>query len=291
METQNHQQTVILLIIAALQKRLSSYITGFIYDQNGIIVRHDQYVDSKNGIFFNRIEWIPNNPDIDENKIKRAFAQIVEEKGVSLNWSLFLSNRKQKMAIYVSKKSSCLYDILSRQHRGQFNVEIPLIISNHRDLEAIAQQYGIAFYYFPISSDNKHKMEKQQIILLKKNKIDFIVLARYMQILSVDFIKPYPEKIINIHHAFLPAFCGSNPYQAAHDRGVKLIGATAHFVTNNLDEGPIIEQDVVRVSHKDSVEDLIRKGNDIEMLVLSRAIWNYLQRNILVYNNKTVVFS
>ena len=195
------------------------------------------------------------------------------------------------MAIFVSKLSHCLYDILSRYQSGDWKVEIPLIISNHKDLALVAQRFEIDFHYFEISQENKSKQEEIEINLLKEKKIDFIVLARYMQILSEDFISKFPNNIINIHHSFLPAFPGANPYNSAYERGVKIIGATSHYVTKNLDAGPIIEQDVTRISHTDSIEDLKRFSKDLEKIVLSRSIYAHLQRKILVYNNRTVIFS
>jgi len=193
--------------------------------------------------------------------------------------------------LFVSKQSHCLYDILSRYQSGEWRVEIPLIISNHRDLESVAKSFNIPFHHFPITAETKEQQEKTQLSLLKGQRIDFVVLARYMQIISEQFINQYPHKIINIHHSFLPAFAGAKPYHSAYARGVKLIGATSHYVTAELDAGPIIEQNVLRVNHKDSIKDLIRKGQDVEKLVLAQAIWHHLQNRVLVYNNKTVVFS
>ena len=208
-----------------------------------------------------------------------------------MSFNLYFSDRKPRMAIFVSKMSHCLYDILARYTAGEWNVEIPVIISNHPDLESVAKRFDIDYYVFPINKDNKAEQEAKELELLEKYDIDFIVLARYMQVVSSDFIMHYPDKIINIHHSFLPAFMGAKPYHAAFERGVKLIGATSHYVTTDLDAGPIIEQDIVRISHKDSIADLVYKGQDLEKIVLSRAVEKHIDRKILTYRNKTVVFN
>jgi formyltetrahydrofolate deformylase len=195
------------------------------------------------------------------------------------------------MALFVSKMPHCLFDILGRYTAGEWDVKIPLIISNHETLKPVAERFGIDFYHFPVSNDNKAEMEEKELELLKEKKIDFVVLARYMQVLSSNFVNHYPNKIINIHHSFLPAFAGAKPYHAAHERGVKIIGATSHYVTSDLDAGPIIEQDVTRCSHIDTVEKLVRKGRDLEKIVLSQAVYKHLQRKILVFSNRTVVFN
>jgi len=208
-----------------------------------------------------------------------------------MTWEIYFSAVKPRMAIFVSKLSHCLYDILSRVHSGEWDVDIPLIISNHRDLEPVASQFGIPFHLIEKEETNKLEMEQKEFDLLAKNKITFVVLARYMQIISESFIQRYPNAIINIHHSFLPAFPGAKPYHSAYERGVKIIGATSHYVTSELDAGPIIDQDIVRVSHRDSIDRLIMKGKDVEKLVLSRAILLHLHRRILVYNNRTVVFN
>ncbi len=208
-----------------------------------------------------------------------------------MSFNLYFSDRKPRMAIFVSKMSHCLYDILARYTAGEWNVEIPVIISNHPDLESVAKRFDIDYHVFPINKDNKIEQEAKELELLKEYDIDFIVLARYMQVVSSDFIMHYPDKIINIHHSFLPAFMGAKPYHAAFERGVKLIGATSHYVTTDLDAGPIIEQDIVRISHKDSIADLVYKGQDLEKIVLSRAVEKHIDRKILTYRNKTVVFN
>jgi formyltetrahydrofolate deformylase len=207
-----------------------------------------------------------------------------------MQWKLHFSGYKARMAIFVSKLSHCLYDILSRYQSGELNVEIPLVISNHKDLEDVVGKFGIQFVHIPITAVNKGEQEKKELELLKEHKIDFLVLARYMQVLSQSFVDNYPERVINIHHSFLPAFVGAKPYHAAYERGVKIIGATSHYVTSELDAGPIIEQDVARITHHDSVEKLIQKGRDIEKIVLSRAVMAHIDRKTLVYKNKTILF-
>ena len=208
-----------------------------------------------------------------------------------MTYEISFTARKQRMAIFVSKMSHCLYDMLARYIAGEWDVEIPVIISNHPDMKVAAEQFNIPYEIIPVTRDNKAEMEQLEFEILKKYDIDFIVLARYMQVLSENFINRYPNKIINIHHSFLPAFVGAKPYHAAYERGVKLIGATSHYVTNELDAGPIIEQDIARITHKDTVDDLVKKGRDLEKIVLSRAVEKHIQRKILTYRNKTVVFS
>jgi formyltetrahydrofolate deformylase len=208
-----------------------------------------------------------------------------------MTWNIYFSDQRPRMAIFVSKLSHCLYDILSRYHSGEWDVDIPLIISNHRDLEPVSKQFGIDFHLVEKNEQNKEETERYELELLEKHGITFVVLARYMQVISENFINHYPNKIINIHHSFLPAFPGAKPYHSAYQRGVKIIGATSHYVTSELDSGPIIDQDIVRVTHRDSIDRLIMKGKDVEKLVLSRAILMHLQRRILVYNNRTVVFN
>ena len=236
-----------------------------------------------------RVQWELSGFDIPKEKIRDVFTEQIANR-FEMEWHLFFTDRKPRMALFVSKSSHCMYDILARQYSGEWNIEIPLIVSNHNAHKDLADRYNIPFYHYEINRENKGAIENEQILLLKEKKIDFVVLARYMQILSKDFIKEFPNKIINIHHSFLPAFAGAKPYHRAHERGVKIIGATSHYVTNDLDAGPIIEQDVAKISHKDSISELVRKGQDLEKIVLSRAIWSHLQRKTLVYKNKTVVF-
>lgn len=272
------------------QPGIIAVITEFINVNGGNIVYLDQYVDRVNGVFYMRVEWELDNFIIPKGKLDEYFKVLYAQR-YSLNYTLKFSEKKQRMAIFVSKMSHCLYDILARYISGEWEVEIPVIISNHPDLNTVADQFNIPFEVFPITKDNKAEMEAREFELLDSLDIDFIVLARYMQVLSEDFINRYPHHIINIHHSFLPAFVGAKPYHAAYDRGVKLIGATSHYVTPDLDAGPIIEQDITRVTHKDTVADLVKKGRDLEKIVLSRAVEKHIQRKILTYNNKTIVFS
>jgi formyltetrahydrofolate deformylase len=265
-------------------------VTGFITVNKGNIIYLDQYVDHTENIFFMRIEWELATFLVPKEKIEDYFATLYAQK-YGMNFRLYFSDVKPRMAIFVSKMSHCIYDILARYTAGEWNVEIPLIISNHPDLQHVGERFGIPFHVFPITKENKAGQEVREMELLKEYRISFIVLARYMQIVSEDMIKAYPDKIINIHHSFLPAFIGAKPYHAAFDRGVKIIGATSHYVTAELDTGPIIEQDVVRITHKDSIPDLINKGKDLEKIVLSRAVQKHIERKVLAYKNKTVIFS
>lgn len=285
-----NKDTAILLISCPDQPGIIAVITDFITVNGGNILYLDQYVDKANGIFYMRVEWDLEKFNIPKEKITDYFHTLYASR-YSMDYSLKFSSQRQRMAIFVSKMSHCLYDMLARYYSGEWDVDIPVIISNHPDLAPIAQQFGIPYEIIPVNRDNKAEQEQREREILKAHDIDFIVLARYMQVLSEDFIKAYPHHIINIHHSFLPAFVGAKPYHAAFDRGVKLIGATSHYVTTDLDAGPIIEQDIVRITHKDTVEDLIKKGRDLEKIVLSRAVEKHIQRKILTYNNKTVVFS
>lgn len=265
-------------------------ITNFITVNGGNIVYLDQYVDRKEKIFFLRIEWELDGFVIPREKIQDYFGTLYGKK-YDMDFKVYFSDIKPRMAIFVSKLSHCLYDMLARYTAGEWDVEIPLIISNHPDLEHVARRFDIPFHCFPITKDNKKEQEEAEIKLLQDNDISFIVLARYMQIISDDLISRYPNHIINIHHSFLPAFVGAKPYHAAFERGVKIIGATSHYVTADLDAGPIIEQDVVRITHKDTVEDLVGKGKDLEKIVLSRAVKKHIDRKVLTYKNKTIIFN
>lgn len=272
------------------QPGIIAVITEFINTNGGNILYLDQYVDKENGVFYMRVEWDLENFVIPAEKIEEYFDTLYANR-YNVTYKLSFTNRPQRMALFVSKMSHCLYDILARYVAGEWDVEIPLIVSNHPDLKSVADQFNIPYEVIPVTRQNKEEMEAIEFELLDKYDIDFIVLARYMQVLSEDFISRYPNRIINIHHSFLPAFVGAKPYHAAYDRGVKLIGATSHYVTSELDAGPIIEQDIVRITHKDTVNDLVKKGRDLEKIVLSRAVEKHIQRKILTYNNKTVVFS
>jgi formyltetrahydrofolate deformylase len=236
-----------------------------------------------------RVEWDMEKFSLSSEKIGEAFESAVASR-FAMQWQLHFSSDRPRMALFVSKLPHCFYDILSRYEAGEWQLDIPLIISNHNDMAAVAERFGIDYFCLPVDKDNKQQQEARQLELLEKYRIDFIVLARYMQILSENFIEHYPQRIINIHHSFLPAFPGGRPYHSAYARGVKIIGATSHYVTADLDAGPIIEQDVVHVSHKDTVDDMVRKGRDLEKVVLARAVWHQLNHSLLVCNNKTVVF-
>jgi len=280
----------ILLVHCPDQKGLVAAVTEFIAKNNGNILYLDQHVDASKQVFFMRVEWELSNFAIQDEHIAKQFEDKIAKK-YAMQSELYFSDDVPRMAIFVSKLPHCLYDILSRWKANEIKVEIPLVISNHANLQPVAEQFGIDFHLFEISKKNKAKQEQEQLELLRQHDIDFIALARYMQILSGDFVNHYPNRIINIHHSFLPAFPGAKPYHSAYERGVKVIGATSHYVTADLDGGPIIAQDVIRVSHLDSVKDLIRKGRDLEKIILSRAIWYHLQRKTLVYENRTVVFA
>ncbi|MBE6264313.1 MAG: formyltetrahydrofolate deformylase [Prevotella sp.] len=283
--------SAILLLHCPDKQGIISELTKFITDNHGNIMYLDQYVDREDGMFFMRIEWELEHFLIPRNKIKDIIDTLYTER-YQMNFNLYFSDVKPRMAIFVSKMSHCLYDLLARWKAGEFNVDIPCIVSNHENLRYVAEQFGIPYYVWSIKKDhsNKAEVEAAEMELLKKEKVTFIVLARYMQIISDDMIKSYPNHIINIHHSFLPAFVGAKPYHQAWERGVKIIGATSHYVTAELDAGPIIEQDVTRISHKDTPESLVLKGKDLEKIVLSRAVTKHIQRKVLTYNNKTIIF-
>lgn len=287
---QTESKTAILLMHCPDKQGILAVVTDFINKNGGNIVYLDQYVDRTEKIFFMRAEWELNDFIIPDEKIEEYFATLYAQK-YNMDFKLYFSNQLPRMAIFVSKMSHCLYDMLARYTSNEWKVEIPLIISNHPDMQETAKRFNIEYHYFPITKENKQEQEAKELELLKKYNINFIVLARYMQVLSADFITHYEQKIINIHHSFLPAFVGAKPYHAAFERGVKLIGATSHYVTSDLDAGPIIEQDIVRISHKDTIENLIAKGSDLEKIVLSRAVGKHIERKILTYKNKTVVFN
>ena len=267
-----------------------SDVTNFITVNQGNIIYLDQYVDRVENIFFMRIEWELENFTIPREKIEDFFGTLYGQK-YDMHFRLYFSDQKPRMAIFVSKMSHCLYDLLARFSAGEWDVELPLIISNHEDMRPVAEMFGIPYYCLPITKENKAEQEAKEFQLLQENGVTFIVLARYMQVISEEMIQHYRHKIINIHHSFLPAFIGAKPYHAAFERGVKIIGATAHYITTELDAGPIIEQDVVRITHKDTIETLINKGKDLEKIVLSRAVQKHIERKILTYKNKTVIFN
>ena len=272
------------------QEGIIAAVTNFIHDTNGNIVYIDQYVDRINSIFFMRVECELKVDNQSVEDFKLNFKKSVGNK-YDLKTDIYLNNVLPRMALFVSKYDHCLYDILGRHQSGELKIKIPFILSNHRDLKVIADRFDIPFYYVPVTKETKKVAEQEQIALLQKHKIDFIVLARYMQIISPELIQHYPNKIINIHHSFLPAFPGAKPYHSAYERGVKIIGATSHYVTEELDSGPIIEQNTTHVSHLNSIDDFIAKGRDLERIVLSKALQLHIARKVMVYQNKTVVFS
>ncbi len=283
--------TAILLISCPDQRGLVAKICDWVFVHNGNILHADQHVDDRAGLFLMRLEWDLNGFNIPRESIGFEFQQIADPIG--LEWQLHFSDRVPRIAIFVSKQDHCLYDLVLRQKAREIIAHIPVVISNHQLLESVAHSFDINFHYIPLTPETKPAAEQEQLELLKKYQIDLVVLAKYMQILSPNFLQQFKE-VINIHHSFLPAFPGANPYQRAHQRGVKIIGATAHYVTEDLDEGPIIEQDVIRVSHRDTVDSMVRKGRDLERIVLARAVRLHLERRVLVYGKtgelRTVVF-
>lgn len=281
---------ITILIHCKDQQGIIASITNFIHQNHGNIVYIDQYVDRTHDAFFMRLESVFSSPSFLIDEFKVAFNDHLGEK-FDMSVKLYPTEVKPKMAVFVSKYDHCLYDLLGRYQSGELFVEIPFIVSNHNDLKPIADKFGIPFFHIPVTKDTKAQAEKKQLELLQKHEVDFIVLARYMQIVSPLLIEEYTHKIINIHHSFLPAFPGAKPYHSAYERGVKIIGATSHYVTEELDAGPIIEQDIARVTHTHGIEDLILKGRDLEKIVFSRAIKLHTQRKVMVYNNKTVIFS
>ncbi len=287
--TDSTTNSAILLIHCPDKPGIVVTITDFIHNNGGNILYLDQHVDSERGVFFMRIEWDLEKFAIQRDKIAEYFETLVASR-YQMTSQLHFSDTRLRIALFVSKMSHCFYDLLARYESGELNVEIPIIISNHNDLKKAAERLDIKFHCLAITKDNKQSQEEKQKELLQQHNIDLIVLARYMQVLSDDFVKSYPRKIINIHHSFLPAFPGGRPYHSAYERGVKIIGATSHYVTAELDAGPIIEQDVVHVSHKNSVKDMVRIGRDLEKIVLARAVRHHVHNDLLVYENRTVVF-
>lgn len=284
------KNTAILLIHCPDTEGIVAAVTDFLFRNHGNVIELEQHVDKDSKAFFMRVEWELENFTIEKSKIDDYFGTLVGRK-FEMSWTLHFSDKTPRMVIFVSTASHCLYDILSRYQSKEWAVEIPLIISNHKQLEYIAERFEIPFYHIPITKDNKAEQEAKHLQLLAEHDIDFIVLARYMQIISDDFITHFPNRIINIHHSFLPAFIGAKPYHQAFERGVKIIGATSHYITKELDAGPIIAQDVAKITHKESVQELITKGKDLEKLVLSTGIALHLQHKILPYGNKTIIFN
>lgn len=277
-----------LLISCPDRKGLVAAITEFIARHDGNILHLDQHVDAQENVFFMRVEWDLAHFQIARDQIATQFGAVAAP--LDMTWELHFSDDVPRMAIFVSKEAHCLYDILYRHQSGEWRVDIPVIVSNHPDMSGLAGKFGIPYRVTPVTKETKAEAEQSQLQILREFQVDFVVLARYMQIISEHFVNHYPNRIINIHHPFLPAFAGAKPYHRAHGRGVKIIGASSHYVTAELDAGPIIEQDIMRVNHRDSVDDLVRKGKDVEKLVLSRAIRYHLNHQVLVYNNKTVIF-
>jgi formyltetrahydrofolate deformylase len=280
--------SAILLIDCPDQRGLVAAVSTFLYEHNANILHADQHRDDEANLFFMRVEWDLEGFDIPLDSFSAHFEPLARR--FSMNWRIESSTRRLRVALFVSRHLHCLADLLYRRHSGELPCEIPLIVSNHSDGAALAGHYGIPFHLIPVPADDKAEAESRQLALLEEHAIDLVVLARYMQVLSPRFVERYPQRIINVHHSFLPAFTGARPYHAAYRRGVKLIGATSHYVTEVLDDGPIIEQDVIRISHRDQIRDLVEKGRDLERIVLSRAVRWRLEHRILCYGNKTVVF-
>lgn len=288
-ENKTHSNAAIMLIHCDDQRGIVHAVTDFIFRNGGNILSLDQHVDVEQQVFFMRVAWTLDGFAITTDKISDQFNDEVGNR-FKMQQQMHFSVDVPRLAVFVSKLPHAFYDILARYESGEWRCELPLIISNHEDMRDAAERLGIDFHYLPVTRENKVEQEARTLELLQQYEIDFIVLARYMQILSDKFVSHHQQKIINIHHSFLPAFPGARPYHSAYQRGVKIIGATSHYVTADLDAGPIIEQDVVRVTHEDSIEDMVRKGRDLEKIVLARAVWQHLNHNVLVYANKTIVF-
>lgn len=280
----------IILIECTDQKGIVSSVTEFIYSNEGNIIELDQYTDHENNHFFMRIKWSLEKFTIEKDKVAEYFETLIGKR-FDIRFQLYFTDEKPKMGLFVTKLSHCLFDILGRWQNGQLELDIAVVISNHEHLRPLVEKFGIPFHCFPITKENKADQEQKEIAVLKEHGVDFVVLARYMQVISQDFIKTFKHKVINIHHSFLPAFVGAKPYHAAFERGVKIIGATAHYVTKDLDAGPIIEQNVARVNHRHTISDLVKMGQDVEKLVLAKAIELHVKRKTLVVNNKTIIFN
>jgi len=283
-----NKSTAILLLSCKDRTGLISRISHFVFERGGNILDLDEHVDVDDKQFFIRIAWDMKNFTVPESEVADAFTPLAKEFGAT--YKINFTGKNLRVAVFVSKLEHCLQEILWRQRLGEFNIEIPLIVSNHEDLRHLAEQYSIPFFVFPVTKENKPEQERKELALLEEQRINTIVLARYMQVLSPQIVCKFQNEIINIHHSFLPAFAGSDPYRQAYERGVKIIGATSHYVTEELDEGPIIEQDIIRISHKDTVSDLVRKGRDLERLILARAMYFHAQHRILVHGKRTIVF-
>jgi formyltetrahydrofolate deformylase len=280
--------TATLLISCRDQKGLVAAVSDFIYRHGGNILDADQHTDRELGIFLQRVEWEMAGFSLARDEIADAFRPLAGRFG--MKWELHFSDAVSRLAVFVSRLPHCLYDLLGRWRFGELRAEIPVVLSNHADLRPIAEEFGVAFHHYPMRRETKGAVEREMGQLLERERVDLVVLARYMQMVGEPLISSYAGRIINIHHSFLPAFAGARPYHQAFERGVKIIGATAHYATPALDEGPIIEQDVVRVSHRDSVDDLVARGRELERVVLARAVGLHLAHRVIVYGNKTVVF-
>ncbi len=285
---ENNPSIATLILSCANRKGLVAKISQFIFQRGGDIINLDEHVDNEENMFFIRVEWNLKEFTVSTDRFEKEFETLGNEFNAA--WEVKYSYNKPRLAIFVSKYDHCLQEILWRHNNKEIDAEISFIVSNHETLKYLAERYNIPFHYLPVTKENKTEQERRQLELLRKNNIDTIVLARYMQVLSPKFLEQYPNSIINIHHSFLPAFVGADPYKKAYERGVKLIGATSHYVTEELDEGPIIEQDVIRITHKDSLKDLIRKGRDLERLVLARALDLHINNRVLRYGKKTIIF-
>jgi len=288
MPSNETEPTAVLLISCPDRQGIVAAVTEMVYRHQGNILDLDQHVDREADVFLMRVAWQSDNPALSADAFPAGFAPIAER--FHMKWELRDPQQRAQVALFVTKESHCLFDILARHQSGEWWADISLVISNRDDLKEVVENFGIRFHLFPITPENKKEQESAEIALLKAYQIDLVILARYMQILSPEFLRHYPFRVLNIHHSFLPAFPGARPYHAAHARGVKIIGATCHYATADLDEGPIIEQDVIRVSHRDDVQDFIRKGKDAEKIVLARAITAHLEHRVIVYENRTVVF-
>lgn len=282
------KDTAVLLISCPDQRGLVAGVANFVYRHNGNMTHAEQHIDAPEHVFFHRVEWEMEGFDLDRDEIAEAFREVAEP--FNMQWRLHFSSDRARIAVFVSKYDHCLLELLHRQRVGELPGEIVAVISNHPDLEPLVSRFGIPYHVFPVTAKNKAEQEARELELLRELKIDLVVLARYMQVLSSDFVHHYPNRVINIHHSFLPAFVGSKPYHQAFERGVKLIGATSHYVTDQLDDGPIIEQDVCRITHRDSLAELMLKGRDLERNVLARSVRLHLSHRVLPYGRKTVVF-
>jgi len=280
--------SAILRVQCPDQKGLDAALADFIYRAGGNILHFEQHQVAEMGLYLARIEWDLDGFQIDRKDFAQHFSPIADR--MNMKWQMALSSDRMRVALFVSKYDHCLVDLLYRWHTGELACEIPIIISNHPDAKRHADFYGLPYHCIEVTKQNKREAEQKHRELLEQHRIDLVVLARYMQILSPEFIASYPQRIINIHHSFLPAFLGARPHRQAFERGVKLLGATAHYVTEVLDDGPIIEQDVIRISHRDAIQDLVQKGRDLEKIVLSRAVGWHMENRVLLYGNKTVVF-